>query len=135
MRHRNIVSYLGSVKANGFLYILLELAENGSLAGVIKPNRFGPTPEPLAAVYVAQVLDGLTYLHAQGVVHRDIKGANILTTKDGLVKLADFGVATRMVEGGGTMTPSEGSDAAGRKAAMLEDEDAVREQVVGTPYW
>ena len=53
-------------EANGFLYILLEYAENGSLAGVIKPNRFGPTPEPLAAVYAAQVLDGLAYLHDQG---------------------------------------------------------------------
>jgi len=60
--------------------------------------------------YTAQVLDGLIYLHNQGVIHRDIKGANILTTKDGLVKLADFGVAT--------------------KATDVEDN-----QVVGTPYW
>ena len=39
---------------------------------------------------------GLDYLHSQGVVHRDIKGANILTTKEGKIKLADFGVATRL---------------------------------------
>lgn len=59
---------------------------------------------------MSQVLMGLHYLHEQGVIHRDIKGANILTTKDGLVKLADFGVATK---------------AAGTNEAS----------VVGTPYW
>lgn len=59
---------------------------------------------------MSQVLQGLLYLHEQGVVHRDIKGANILTTKQGLVKLADFGVASR------TTGLHESS-------------------VVGTPYW
>lgn len=51
------------------------------------------------------------YLHDQGVIHRDIKGANILTNKDGCVKLADFGVA---------------STTAG---AITDD------AVVGSPYW
>ncbi len=55
--------------------------ENGSLSTVIK--RFGFFQESLTAIYVTQVLRGLKYLHDQGVLHRDIKGANILTTKDG----------------------------------------------------
>ncbi|PWA48524.1 MAP3K epsilon protein kinase 1 [Artemisia annua] len=90
----------------------LRYVENGSLANMIKPRNFGPLPEPLVASYVAQVLEGLVYLHEQGVVHRDIKGANILTTKEGLVKLADFGVAHKLTEG-----------------------DITTHSVVGTPYW
>ena len=84
--------------------------ENGSLHNICK--KFGKFPETLVGVYIAQVLEGLVYLHDQGVIHRDIKGANILTNKDGCVKLADFGVAS--------------SAAAG----------AVRDDaVVGSPYW
>ncbi|KAL9938366.1 hypothetical protein V8E36_002989 [Tilletia maclaganii] len=93
LKHPNIVKYLGSEKTNDFLFIILEYCENGSLQHFCK--RFGVFPEGLVGVYIAQVLEGLMYLHDQGVIHRDIKGANILTTKDGSVKLADFGVATR----------------------------------------
>jgi serine/threonine protein kinase len=56
--------------------------ESGSLSAVLK--RFGSFSESLVAIYVIQILKGLQYLHDQGVVHRDIKGANILTTKDGV---------------------------------------------------
>jgi serine/threonine protein kinase len=112
LNHKNIVKYLGSFKTKTHLYIILEYVENGSLASMIKPNKFGAFPESLVAFYIAQVLEGLVYLHEQGVIHRDIKGANILTTKEGLVKLADFGVATKLTEA-----------------------DANTHSVVGTPYW
>lgn len=112
LNHKNIVKYLGSLKTKTHLHIVLEYVENGSLANIIKPNKFGPFPESLVAVYISQVLEGLVYLHEQGVIHRDIKGANILTTKEGLVKLADFGVATKLTEA-----------------------DVNTHSVVGTPYW
>ncbi|KDQ11479.1 hypothetical protein BOTBODRAFT_177313 [Botryobasidium botryosum FD-172 SS1] len=109
LNHPNIVKYKGFVKTREYLYIILEYCENGSLHNISK--RFGKFPENLVAVYISQVLQGLVYLHEQGVIHRDIKGANILTNKDGSVKLADFGVAT---------TPTGAlNDAA----------------VVGSPYW
>ncbi|KAK7273700.1 hypothetical protein RIF29_14759 [Crotalaria pallida] len=112
LNHKNIVKYLGSSKTKTHLHIVLEYMENGSLADIIKPNKFGPFPESLVAMYIAQVLEGLVYLHEQGVIHRDIKGANILTTKEGLVKLADFGVAIKLTEA-----------------------DLNTHSVVGTPYW
>ena len=86
----------------------IRFCENGSLHSICK--NFGKFPENLVGLYMAQVLHGLLYLHDQGVIHRDIKGANILTTKEGLIKLADFGVATR--------------------ATGLNDS-----AVVGSPYW
>ena len=106
--HPNIVKYHGSVKTPETLNIILEYCENGSLHSISK--NFGRFPENLVALYMAQVLNGLLYLHENGVIHRDIKGANILTTKQGVVKLADFGVASR------TTGLHETS-------------------VVGTPYW
>ncbi|KAN0085184.1 hypothetical protein V8E54_001651 [Elaphomyces granulatus] len=106
--HPNIVKYHGFVKTPETLNIILEYCENGSLHSISK--NFGRFPENLVALYMSQVLHGLLYLHEQGVIHRDIKGANILTTKQGLVKLADFGVASRTT--------------------------GLRESsVVGTPYW
>lgn len=84
--------------------------ENGSLASIVQ--NMGRFPESLVRVYISQVLQGLLYLHEQGVVHRDIKGANILTTKKGHVKLADFGVASEQMS-----APTD------------------QDEVVGTPYW
>ena len=60
-----------------------------------------PTWLPSPPHFPAGWLQGLAYLHDQGVAHRDIKGANILTTKEGLVKLADFGVAAKVCAKGG----------------------------------
>ncbi|KAK3946046.1 hypothetical protein QBC46DRAFT_302417 [Diplogelasinospora grovesii] len=110
LHHDNIVKYIGFVKSADCLNIILEYCENGSLHSICK--AYGKFPENLVGVYMTQVLQGLQYLHDQGVIHRDIKGANILTTKDGTVKLADFGVSTSTLAG--------------------PDKEA---QVVGTPYW
>ncbi|KAI9029385.1 kinase-like domain-containing protein [Hyaloraphidium curvatum] len=97
LRHPNVVEYYGFIRTHDSFYIVMEFCENGSLQSVCK--KFGGGfPEPLVSRYIKQVLNGLHYLHEQGVVHRDIKGGNLLTTKDGVVKLADFGLAINLAE-------------------------------------
>lgn len=118
LNHANIVKYKGFARDKENLWIILEYCENGSLQTILK--KFGKFPESLVAVYISQVLEGLIYLHEQGVIHRDIKGANILTNKDGSVKLADFGVSSR--------APTAVLDQSGKS----NDGEA---EVVGSPYW
>ena len=92
--HPNIVKYEGFLQDNGVLNIILEFVENGSLYHTIK--QFGAFPENLVVYYAVGMLRGLMYLHARNVIHRDLKAANILTTKDGTVKLSDFGVSKEL---------------------------------------
>eukprot|EP00439_Symbiodinium_sp_Y106_P055454 s3677_g7.t1 len=110
LKHKNIVKYMDSIRTETHLNIVLEFVEGGSIAAIIK--KFGAFPESLCAIYTLQILKGLKFLHSQGVIHRDIKGANVLTTKTGTIKLADFGVATK-----------------------LSEIDSSKRRVVGTPYW
>eukprot|EP01080_Neovahlkampfia_damariscottae_P001231 gene1231-11321_t len=87
--HPNIVSYLGCEKEETCLNIFLEYIPGGSIFSLIQ--KFGRLDEKLIKKFTQQILLGLQYLHKNKIVHRDIKGANILLTIDGNVKLADFG--------------------------------------------
>ncbi|MCO5571552.1 hypothetical protein L7F22_025295 [Adiantum nelumboides] len=93
MRHKHIVSYIDMDKDEeaGYLYIFLEYVSGGSIQSMLE--RFGPFSEPLVRVYTRQLLLGLEYLHKNRIVHRDIKGGNVLVDSDGVVKLADFGAS------------------------------------------
>lgn len=90
--HPNIVKFVEYIDTPDHLYFTLEFVEGGSLYATMK--RFGSFPESLLVIYITQVLRGLQYLHTKGVIHRDIKAANILLTKEGQCKLADFGNCT-----------------------------------------
>ncbi|KAK0924784.1 ATP binding, partial [Friedmanniomyces endolithicus] len=57
--------------------------------------NYGSLPEGLIANFVRQILNGLTYLHSEEIIHRDIKGANILVDNKGTVKISDFGISKR----------------------------------------
>jgi hypothetical protein len=94
LSHPCIVSYYGFILNDEYLNIILEFVENGSLSNTLK--SFGNFPEKLIANYTVKILEGLEYLHAKGVIHCDLKAANVLTTKSGDVKLTDFGVSRRL---------------------------------------
>ena len=94
--HRNVVKYLFTERTGECVNIFMEYVPGGSVADLVQ--QFGCLPGETACYYTRQILFGIEYLHSEGIVHRDIKGANILITVDGDCKLGDFG-ASALVNG------------------------------------
>jgi serine/threonine-protein kinase 24/25/MST4 len=105
-----ITRYQGAYLSGSKLWIILDYCGGGSMRSILAS---GPLSEDVISAVIKQVLLALVYLHKQvGIIHRDIKAANILLTEDGRVKLCDFGVAGQV-----TMNCLR------------------RNSFVGTPYW
>eukprot|EP00755_Sulcionema_specki_P014727 Sspe_Gene.57488::Locus_31541_Transcript_1_2_Confidence_0.750_Length_2089::g.57488::m.57488 len=94
LEHPNIVSYYFTERVGNSMNIFMEYVPGGSICNVLK--TFGPFSDTVAATYTEQILIGLAYLHSRNVIHRDIKGANVLLTCEGYCKLADFGAAIHL---------------------------------------
>jgi serine/threonine protein kinase len=72
-------------------FIVMEYVDGSSLQHVV--SRFGPLSIPRACYYIAQTADGLQHAHLSGLVHRDVKPANLLLDRSGVVKILDLGLA------------------------------------------
>nr|XP_030124661.3 serine/threonine-protein kinase PAK 5 isoform X2 [Taeniopygia guttata]XP_041571291.1 serine/threonine-protein kinase PAK 5 isoform X2 [Taeniopygia guttata] len=107
--HENVVDMYNSYLVGDELWVVMEFLEGGALTDIVTHTRMNE--EQIATVCVS-VLRALSYLHHQGVIHRDIKSDSILLTSDGRIKLSDFGFC-----------------------AQVSKEVPRRKSLVGTPYW
>ncbi len=108
---KNVVRYWGCWLKGPELWIVMDFAEGGSVRTLMKA---GPIAERYCAVIVRETLVALNYLHKSGIIHRDIKAANILLTSTGRILLCDFGVAASLAS---------------------NSIHSKRSTFVGTPYW
>jgi serine/threonine protein kinase len=106
LNHAHIASIHGLEEADGSRVLILELVEGGTLADRLSS---GPLPVGEALVIARQVADGLQAAHDPGIIHRDVKPANIALTKTGQVKVLDFGVAKTFTSDPDAATAAIGS--------------------------
>lgn len=113
MRHKHVIRYVGLVETDEEMWLVMELAEGGSLADLIKARGGGQGVEVGEVWAIAgQLASGLDYIHTQGIVHRDVKADNILLARaysagTVCVKLADFGVAEVLATAAGSALMSK----------------------------
>uniref|UniRef100_A0A8C1CT49 Mitogen-activated protein kinase kinase kinase 3 n=1 Tax=Cyprinus carpio carpio TaxID=630221 RepID=A0A8C1CT49_CYPCA len=115
LHHERIVQYYGCLRDHNekTLTIFMEYMPGGSVKDQLK--AYGALTENVTRKYTRQILEGMSYLHSNMIVHRDIKGANILRDSAGNVKLGDFGASKRL-------------------QTICMSSTGVR-SVTGTPYW
>ncbi|VDN98768.1 unnamed protein product [Rodentolepis nana] len=107
--HPNIVKMYSSYMINNELWVIMEFMDCGALTSILTNIRLN---EKHVATISIPILSALTFIHSNGIIHRDIKSDSILLSSDGRVKLSDFGFCA-------TLTP----------------QCPRRKSLVGTPYW
>ncbi|XP_038674667.1 mitogen-activated protein kinase kinase kinase kinase 4 isoform X7 [Scyliorhinus canicula] len=116
--HRNIATYYGAfIKKSppghdDQLWLVMEFCGAGSITDLVKNTKGNSLKEDWIAYICREILRGLSHLHIHHVIHRDIKGQNVLLTENAEVKLVDFGVS-----------------------AQLDRTVGRRNTFIGTPYW
>uniref|UniRef100_A0A8C0PSZ5 Mitogen-activated protein kinase kinase kinase 4 n=1 Tax=Canis lupus familiaris TaxID=9615 RepID=A0A8C0PSZ5_CANLF len=116
IKHPNLVRYFGVELHREEMYIFMEYCDEGTLEEV---SRLG-LQEHVIRLYSKQITIAINVLHEHGIVHRDIKGANIFLTSSGLIKLGDFGCSVKLKNNAQTM-PGEVNSTLGTAAYMAPE--------------
>ncbi|KAM4692988.1 mitogen-activated protein kinase kinase kinase 4 isoform 2-T2 [Discoglossus pictus] len=116
IKHPNLVRYFGVELHREEMYIFMEYCDEGTLEEV---SRLG-LQEHVIRLYTKQITIAINVLHEHGIVHRDIKGANIFLTSSGLIKLGDFGCSVKLKNNAQTM-PGEVNSTLGTAAYMAPE--------------
>lgn len=131
VEHDHIVKYLGSSSEEQTLNIFLEYIPGGSIAKMLVD--YGSLNEPLVTKFVGQILVGLAYLHSRDIIHRDIKGANVLVDNHGKVKISDFGISKRVQDSKNLLNEDANAASGGKGAGGRFAKHRVSLQ--GSVFW
>lgn len=146
LSHEHIVTYYGAELRKGVLMIYQEWVPNGSVDSLLAVC--GTFEETVIRSYAQQVASGLAYLHEQKIMHRDIKGGNVLVSEKGVAKLSDFGTSMMLAD----VTTAAGAktlcgtpyymapevmkgEVYGRKADVWSFGGLVLQMATGSPPW
>ncbi|KAH9487012.1 Serine/threonine-protein kinase BCK1/SLK1/SSP31 [Psilocybe cubensis] len=94
--HDNIVQYLGFEENLETLNIFLQYVSGGTIGSSLR--KCGKFKEEVTKYFTSQILEGLSYLHLKGIIHRDLKSDNILVEETGICKISDFGISKKLQE-------------------------------------
>nr|ALM02101.1 Ssk2-like MAPKKK [Ustilago esculenta] len=125
LSHPNIVEYYGIEVHRDRVYIFEEYCQGGSLAALLEHGRI--EDETVIQVYTLQMLEGLIYLHSQGIIHRDIKPDNILLDHMGVLKYVDFGAAKILAKNSRTIQRSRKTGGLGNIGMMAQGADGGKQ--------
>lgn len=109
---KNINHVIDALPVGQSMWMITEYCAGGSVATLMKPTSPGGLQEKWIIPILREVAEAIYWVHSQGIIHRDIKCANILVTEEGNVQLCDFGVA-----------------------GVIETKFDKRSTVIGTPHW
>jgi len=117
LEHISIVKFLGTSLTDNIVNIFMDYVSGGTIESLLR--KYGIFDVDVIRNYTSQIAEGVRFIHSHNVIHRDLKGKNIMVTNDGIIKLIDFGCAKRLKKNQSTNSTTK----------------TLFKSFKGTPYW